>query len=200
MDWRPASQLGPQFAELLGTLQPGDLTQIIQSPAGFHIFKLIGRRIQEVPTVVIDQTQARHILIKINELSSDSDAKLKITKLKERLDKGENFEELAKLYSEDASNSTGGNLGWLSPGDTVPAFEQAMNALTPGQVSEPVKSQFGWHLIQVIERRTQDVSIERRKQAARQAIRTRKSDVVIQEWITQLRDQAYIELRLEDDD
>ena len=200
VDWRPASQLGPQFAELLGTLQPGDLTQIIQSPAGFHIFKLIGRRIQEVPTVVIDQTQARHILIKINELSSDSDAKLKITKLKERLDKGENFEELAKLYSEDASNSTGGNLGWLSPGDTVPAFEQAMNALTPGQVSEPVKSQFGWHLIQVIERRTQDVSIERRKQAARQAIRTRKSDVVIQEWITQLRDQAYIELRLEDDD
>ncbi|MEQ1719936.1 MAG: peptidylprolyl isomerase [Nitrosomonas sp.] len=200
VDWRPASQLGPQFAELLGTLQPGDLTQIIQSPAGFHIFKLIGRRIQEVPTVVIDQTQARHILIKINELASDSDAKLKIIKLKERLDKGENFEELAKLYSEDASNSTGGNLGWLSPGDTVPAFEQAMNALTPGQVSEPVKSQFGWHLIQVIERRTQDVSIERRKQAARQAIRARKSDVVIQEWITQLRDQAYIELRLEDDD
>ena len=200
VDWRPASQLGPQFAELLGTLQPGDLTQIIQSPAGFHIFKLIDRRIQEVPTVVIDQTQARHILIKINELTSDSDAKLKIVKLKERLDKGENFEELAKLYSEDASNSTGGNLGWLSPGDTVPAFEQAMNALTPGQVSEPVKSQFGWHLIQVIERRTQDVSIERRKQAARQAIRARKSDVVIQEWITQLRDQAYIELRLEDDD
>lgn len=200
VDWRPASQLGPQFAELLGTLQPGDLTQIIQSPAGFHIFKLIDRRIQEVPTVVIDQTQARHILVKINEVTSDSDAKLKIVKLKERLDKGENFEELAKLYSEDASNSSGGNLGWLSPGDTVPAFEQAMNALTPDQVSEPVKSQFGWHLIQVIERRTQDVSIERRKQAARQAIRARKSDVVIQEWITQLRDQAYIELRLEDDD
>lgn len=149
---------------------------------------------------MIDQTQARHILVKINEVTSDSDAKLKIVKLKERLDKGENFEELAKLYSEDASNSSGGNLGWLSPGDTVPAFEQAMNALTPDQVSEPVKSQFGWHLIQVIERRTQDVSIERRKQAARQAIRARKSDVVIQEWITQLRDQAYIELRLEDDD
>ncbi len=200
VEWRPASQLGPQFAELLGTLQPGDLTQIIQSPAGFHIFKLIDRRLQEVPTVVIDQTQARHILVKINELTSDSDAKLKIVKLKERLDKGENFEELAKLYSEDASNSTGGNLGWLSPGDTVPAFEQAMNALAPGQVSEPVKSQFGWHLIQVIERRNQDISIERRKQAARQAIRARKSDVVIQEWITQLRDQAYIELRLEDDD
>ncbi|WP_244072701.1 peptidylprolyl isomerase [Nitrosomonas sp. PY1] len=200
VDWRPASQLGPQFVELLGTLQPGDLTQIIQSPAGFHIFKLVDRRTQEVPTVIIDQTQARHILIKINELNSDADAKLKIVKLKERLDKGENFEELAKLYSEDASNNSGGSLGWLSPGDTVPAFEQAMNALAPGQISEPVKSQFGWHLIQVIERRTQDISIERRKQAARQAIRARKSDVVIQEWITQLRDQAYIELRLEDDD
>ena len=167
VEWRPASQLGPQFSELLGTMQPGDLTQIIQSPAGFHIFKLLDRRAMEVPTVIINQTKARHILIKINELTSDSEAKSKIVKLKERLNKGEKFEELAKLYSEE--------------------------------VSEPVKSQFGWHLIQVIERRTQDVSTDRRKQKAREAIRARKSDVVIQEWLRQLRDQAYVELRMDDE-
>ncbi|PXW83474.1 periplasmic chaperone for outer membrane proteins SurA [Nitrosomonas sp. Nm84] len=199
IDWRPIDQMGPKFAELLESLQPGDLTQIVQSPSGFHIFKLLGRRTQEAPTVIIDQTHPRHILIKINELTSENDAKLKINQLKERLDRGENFEELAKLYSEDSSAASGGDLGWLSPGDTVAAFEQAMNALQPGQISEPVQSQFGWHIIQVLERRSQDVSLDRRRQAARQAIRTRKADVVVQEWLRQLRDQAYVELRLDDE-
>lgn len=199
IDWRPITQMGPRFAELLAPLQPGELTPIIQSPSGFHIFKLLGRRAQEVPTVIIDQTHVRHILIKINELTSENDARLKITQLKERLDRGENFEELARLYSEDTSATSGGDLGWLSPGDTVPAFEQAMNKLLSGQVSEPVQSQFGWHLIQVLERRSQDISLDRRRQLARQAIRTRKADVVVEEWLRQLRDQAYVELRLDDD-
>ena len=200
IEWRPISQMGPKFAEMLAPLQPGELTPIVQSPSGFHIFKLLGRRVQEVQTVIIDQTHARHILIKINELTSENEAKLKITQLKERLDRGEQFEELARLYSEDTSAALGGDLGWLSPGDTVAAFEQTMNKLLPGQISEPVQSQFGWHLIQVLERRTQDVSLDRRRQAARQAIRTRKADVVIQEWLRQLRDQAYVEIRLDDDD
>lgn len=200
IDWRPISQMGPKFAEMLAPLQPGDLTPIVQSPSGFHIFKLLGRRVQEVQTVIIDQTHARHILIKINELTSENEAKLKITQIKDRLDRGEQIEELARLYSEDTSAASGGDLGWLSPGDTVPAFEQTMNKLLPGQISEPVQSQFGWHLIQVIERRTQDVSLDRRRQAARQAIRTRKADVVIQEWLRQLRDQAYVEIRLDDDE
>jgi peptidyl-prolyl cis-trans isomerase SurA len=191
--------MGPKFAEMLAPLEPGDLTSVVQSPSGFHIFKLLGRRAQEVPTVIIDQTHARHILIKINELTSENDARLKITQVKERLDRGENFAELAKLYSEDTSAASGGDLGWLSPGDTVPAFEQTMNTLSPGQISEPVQSQFGWHLIQVLERRSQDISLDRRRQTARQAIRTRKSDVVVQEWLRQLRDQAYVELRLDDE-
>ena len=199
IDWRPISQMGPKFAELLEPLQPGELTPIVQSPSGFHIFKLLGRRTQETPTVIIDQTHARHILIKINELTSEGDAKLKITQLKSRLDQGEVFEELARLYSEDTSATSGGDLGWLSPGDTVPAFEQTMNKLLPGQISEPVQSQFGWHVIQVLERRSQDISLDRRRQTARQAIRTRKADVVIQEWLRQLRDQAYVELRLDDE-
>jgi len=200
IEWRPISQMGPKFAEMLAPLQPGELTPIVQSPSGFHIFKLLGRRVQETQTVIIDQTHARHILIKINELTSEHEAKLKITQIKERLERGEQFEELARLYSEDTSASSGGDLGWLSPGDTVAAFEQTMNKLLPGQISEPVQTQFGWHLIQVIERRTQDVSLDRRRQAARQAIRTRKADVVIQEWLRQLRDQAYVEIRLDDDD
>ncbi|TXI17163.1 MAG: molecular chaperone SurA [Nitrosomonas sp.] len=199
LDWRPINQLGPKFAELLAPLQLGELTPIVQSPSGFHIFKLLDRRSQEVPTVIIDQTHARHILIKINELTSENDARLKITQIKNRLDRGEDFAELAKLYSEDSSASSGGDLGWLSPGDTVPAFEQTMNTLLPGQTSEPVQSQFGWHLIQVVERRTQDVSLDRRRQLARQAIRTRKADVVVQEWLRELRDQAYVELRLDDE-
>lgn len=197
IEWRPITQMGPMFAKMLESLNLGDVTPIIQSPNGFHIFKLLGRRAQEVPTVIIDQTHARHILIKINELTSESEAKLRIQKIKERLNNGEDFEELAKLYSEDTSASSGGDLGWLSPGDTVPEFEQTMNALLPGQISDPVRSQFGWHLIQVLERRTQDVSLNRRRQVARNAIQTKKSDVVIQEWLRQLRDQAYIEYRLD---
>ncbi|ALQ51069.1 peptidylprolyl isomerase [Nitrosomonas ureae] len=197
IEWRPISQMGPAFAQILEVLQPGDITSIVQSPNGFHIFKLLGRRAQETPTVIIDQTHARHILIKINELTSENDGKLKILALKDRLDRGESFEEVAKLYSEDASASSGGDLGWLSPGDTVPDFERVMNALLPGEISDPVRSQFGWHLIQVMERRTQDISLDRRRQSARQAIRTRKADVVIQDWLQQLRDQAYIEYRLD---
>jgi peptidyl-prolyl cis-trans isomerase SurA len=197
IEWRPISQMGPAFAQILEALQPGDITSIVQSPNGFHIFKLLGRRAQETPTVIIDQTHARHILIKINELTSENDGKLKILALKDRLDRGESFEEVARLYSEDASASSGGDLGWLSPGDTVPDFERVMNALLPGEISDPVRSQFGWHLIQVMERRTQDISLDRRRQTARQAIRTRKADVVIQDWLQQLRDQAYIEYRLD---
>jgi peptidyl-prolyl cis-trans isomerase SurA len=199
IEWRPITQMGPTFAEMLTPMQPGDLTPVVQSPSGFHIFKLLGRRAQETATVIIDQTNARHILIKINELTSEYDGRQRIDQIKERLDRGESFEETAKLYSEDASASSGGDLGWLSPGDTVPDFERAMNALLPGQISDPVRTQFGWHLIQVLERRSQDISLDRRRQAARQAIRTRKSDVVIQEWLRELRDQAYVEYRLDEE-
>ncbi len=199
IEWRPITQMGPTFAELLKPMQPGDVTPVVQSPSGFHIFKLLGRRAQEMQTVIIDQTRARHILIKINELTSENEGKQKILQIKERLDRGESFEEVAKLYSEDTSASSGGDLGWLSPGDTVPDFERAMNALLPGQISDPVRTQFGWHLIQVLERRSQDISQDRRRQAARQAIRSRKADVVVQEWLRQLRDQAYVEYRLDDE-
>ncbi|MCB1948058.1 peptidylprolyl isomerase [Nitrosomonas sp.] len=198
LDWRPITQMGPTFAQLLSPLEIGEITPVVQSPNGFHIFKLVDRREQENNAVVINQIHARHILIKVNELTSDRDAREEILQLKERIEQGANFAELAKLHSEDGSASSGGDLGWLSPGNTVPPFEKAMNQLLPGQISDPVKTQFGWHLIQVIERREQDVSDEHQRENARLAIRNRKAEVVVQEMLRQLRDQAYVEYRADD--
>lgn len=198
LDWRPASQLTKKFAEILAPMRPGELTDIIQSPNGFHILKLIDRRNQKDAVTMVDQTHARHILVKINELTSENDARRRITDLKERLDNGGKFEELARLHSEDGSASSGGDLGWVSPGDTVPEFEQALNALRDGETSAPVQSPFGWHLIQVMERRSKDMSSERQRQTARQAIRARKGDAAFQEWLQRLRDRAYVEYRLEE--
>ncbi len=198
LDWRPVTQMGPTFAQLLSQIDVGEITPVVQSPSGFHIFKLLDRREQENKAVIIDQTHARHILIKINELTSEDDAREQIVALKTRIDSGENFAEIAKQHSEDGSASSGGDLGWLSPGNTVAPFEQAMDRLLPGQISDPVQTQFGWHLIQVLERRTQDVSDESQRDNARKAIRARKADVVVQEMLRQLRDQAYVEY-LEDD-
>lgn len=198
LDWRPSTQLPTKFAEVLATMQPGELTPVVQSPNGFYIFKLLERRGQKAATVIITQTQARHILVKTNELTSASDARRRVIDLKERLDNGGSFQELAKLHSEDASASSGGSLGWISPGDTVPEFEQALNSLQPGQISEPVQSPFGWHLIQVVERRTLDVSSEQQRKTARQSIHARKADTAFQEWLQRLRDRAYVEYRLEE--
>jgi peptidyl-prolyl cis-trans isomerase SurA len=148
--------------------------------------------------MVVEQTHARHILIKVNELTPEAEAKRRLVALKERIENGADFAELARLNSEDASAAKGGDLGWLSPGDTVPEFERAMMALPVGGLSEPVKSPFGWHLIQVLERRSQDVTDERRKLAARLTLRERKADEAYQEFVRQLRDQAYVEYRLEE--
>ncbi len=198
LDWRPSTQLPAKFAEILATMHPGELTPVIRSQNAFHILKLLDQRGQKTSVVIISQTNSRHILIKISELTSENDAWRRIVELKERLDNGGNFQELAKLHSDDASASAGGNLGWISPGDTVPAFEQAMNALLPGQISGPVQSPFGWHLIQVVERRTQDVSNDRQRQEARRAIHARKADTAFQEWVQRLRDRAYVEYRLDE--
>jgi peptidyl-prolyl cis-trans isomerase SurA len=149
--------------------------------------------------MIVQKTHARHILIKTSEIASEIDAKNRMIQLKERLDHGgANFAELARLHSEDGSASKGGDLGWLSPGETVPEFERAMDALKPGEISVPVKSPFGWHLIQVLERRSEDVSKERQTLMARQEIRARKADEAYENWLRQLRDQAFVEYRLED--
>jgi len=197
LGWRNASMLPALFLDAVRELRPGEVSGILRSPNGFHVLRLNERRGSSMP-VTLRQTRVRHILIKTNELVSENEAQRRLTSLKERLDNNADFAELARLYSEDASNAKGGDLGWISPGDTVPEFERAMDRLSPGQVSDPVHSQFGWHLIQVMERRTTDVSGERQRLEARRALRARKSDEAYQEWLRQLRDKAYIQYRVDE--
>ena len=192
--WRQSGQLPKLFVDALKPLQNGQVAPLIKSSNGFHVLKLIEKRGRDVP-LSVTQTRARHILIKTNEITSESDAKNRLIQLKERLDNGVKFEELARLHSDDGSASKGGDLGWVSPGDTVPEFEKAMAALQPNQTSGPVQTPFGWHIIQVLERRTQDVTQERQKLLARQAIRERKAEEAFQDWVRQTRDAAYVELR-----
>jgi peptidyl-prolyl cis-trans isomerase SurA len=195
--WRDLSRLPTIFVEAVKNLQVGAVSPILRSANGFHILKLNDKRGNQTP-VIVQQTHARHILIKINEVVSENEARNRLNILKERLDNKADFAELARVHSEDASAPRGGDLGWLSPRDTVPEFERAMDALQPGQISEPVRTPFGWHLIQVLERRNEDMSKERLRLSARQALRERKSDEAYQEWVRQLRDRAFIDIRLEE--
>ncbi|WP_265583909.1 peptidylprolyl isomerase [Chitinimonas koreensis] len=198
LGWRTAGRLPPMFLEALDQLGPGQTTSIMRSPAGFHIVKLAEKR-QRDGKEVIRQTHARHILVKVNELTSDTDAKARIQEIRDRLiNGGLKFEEQAKLHSEDGSAQKGGDLDWISPGDTVPEFEQAMNGLNPGDLSEPVRTPFGWHLIQVIERRDQDVTRERERVRVRMELRDRKADDQYEDWVRQQRDTAFVEIRLEE--
>jgi peptidyl-prolyl cis-trans isomerase SurA len=197
MGWRPGDRLPTIFHEALKSMKPGDVSAVLRSANGFHILKLNDRRGGPAPSSV-QQTHVRHILLKTNELVSENEVRNRLRILKERLENKADFAELARVHSEDASASRGGDLGWILPGDTVPEFERTMNSLQPGQISDPVQTPFGWHLIQVVERGSQDVSKERRRLLARQTLRARKSDEAYQEWVRQLRDRAYVEVRLDD--
>lgn len=198
MGWRDANRLPTLFLNAVKGLRVGELTEILRSPAGFHVLKLNDKR-GKAAKVIVQQTRARHILVRTNELISETDARNRLIGLKERLvHGGADFAQLARLHSQDGSASQGGDLGWISPGDTVPDFERTMNALAPKQVSDPVKTEFGWHLIQVLDRRDEDMSNERRRISARQTLRARKSDEAYQEWVRQLRDRAYVEYRLDE--
>ena len=197
MGWREFVQLPTIFADAVKSLKPGEVTAVLRSAAGFHIIRVNDRR-GHVGEAMVTQTRARHILIKTSELVSETDARDRIVKLLDRIENKADFAEIARLQSEDASATRGGDLGWLSPGDTVPEFEKAMDALKPGQVSPPVRSPFGWHLIQVIERRSQDMSQQQQRLRARQALREQKSEEAFLEWSRQLRDSAFVDIRLEE--
>jgi len=197
MGWRPAARLPSIFLEAAKGLKVGQSSDVLRSPAGFHILLLVDKRGSDTP-VMVTQTHARHILVRLNEVVSENDAKNRLSDLKDRIEHGTDFGELARLHSDDGSAAKGGDLGWITPGDVVPEFEQAMNALKQGQISDPFKSPFGWHIVQVLERREQDMSKDRQKLAARQAIRQRKSDDQWQEWVRQQRDKTYVEYHLDD--
>ena len=198
MGWRAEDRLPELFAGALKGMRPGDVSPVLRSPGGFHVVKLIDRR-GAGPGAVVEQSHVRHILVRTNEVVSEADARRRLNDLRERIvTGGANFAELARLHSEDGSASRGGDLDWVLPGDTVPDFERVMNGLKPGEVSQPVKTPFGWHLIQVIERRAAGLTPERQRMQARQALKERKADETYQEWLRQLRDRTYVEIRLED--
>ena len=197
LGWRAGARLPTVFADQVRKMDPGEISPVLRSAAGFHIVKLIEKRSHDDATVV-DQTHARHILVRVNEIVSEAEAKAKIDRIKDRLDNGGKFDELAKLNSEDTTAVKGGDLGWINPGDTVPEFDEAMNKLALNETSAPVRTPFGWHLIQVLERRKQDVTADKERTRAQIAIRQRKSDEAFQDWVRQVRDRAYVEVRLDD--
>ena len=197
MGWRDAARLPTLFVEGVKGMQPGTVSSLLRSANGFHILRLNDRRGSTAP-VIVSQTRARHILIRTNDLVPEGEARRRLVSIRERLENNADFAQLARQYSEDPSNAKGGELGWLSPGDTVPEFERAMNALKPGELSGPVHTPFGWHLIQVLERRNEDMSREHVRVEARRALHARKSDEAYQEWVRQQRDLAHIEYRLDD--
>jgi peptidyl-prolyl cis-trans isomerase SurA len=197
LGWKNGSQIPALFFEALKPLKAGEVSGVLRSPNGFHILKVTNRRGGTSP-LVVGQTHVRHILIKFSEVVSEKDAMTRMISIKERLDNGEKFEDLARQYSDDGSAKSGGDLGWVNPGDTVPEFEKTMNALAPGEISNIIKTQFGLHILQVIDRRNQDMSKEAARIKARQEIRARKSDEAFQDWVRELRDRAFVELRLED--
>jgi peptidyl-prolyl cis-trans isomerase SurA len=196
LGWRQGDRIPPLFLTELQTLQPGQNTSVLRSPSGFHILKLVEKRNGSAP-VVITQTHARHILIKTSEIVTEAEAQKRILEIKQRLDGGAAFAEQAKRYSQDGSAQQGGDLDWLSPGQTVPEFEEAINKLKIGETGM-VQTQFGWHLIQVLERRSTDVSEQQKRQQARVSIGSFKSEELYQDWLRQLRDRAFVEYRLDD--
>src|ERR1041385_7000894 len=171
-----------------------------RSAAGFHLVKLNERRDASGSSAPVTQTRARHILVRTSEVVSENEARRRLNDMRERIVNGTaDFAELAKANSDDTGSAArGGELDWIYPGDTVPDFERALQELKPGEISQPVKTPFGYHLIQVLERRSSDVSQERRRLEARKVLRERKSEDAYQDWLRQLRDQAYVELRLEE--
>jgi peptidyl-prolyl cis-trans isomerase SurA len=196
LGWREAARLPALFLDAVKSMRIGDVSPILRSANGFHVLRLVD--VRGTAKVIVEQVRARHILIKTSEILSESEARARVLGLRERIENGADFAELARLHSQDGSASKGGDLGWISPGDTVPDFERTMLQLKIGELSPPVKTEFGWHLIQVQERRTEDMSKERQRLTARQALRNRKSDEAYEDFVRQLRDKAYVELRLEE--
>ncbi len=196
LGWRKAGQVPTLFAEFVADMQKGDVSDVIRSSSGFHIIKLLDVRSTEQH--VVTQTNARHILIRVDELVSDEDANNRLKQLLVRVRGGDDFADLARGHSNDSvSAADGGSLGWISPGDLVPEFEFAMNSLAPGQVSGPFKTQFGHHIVQVLERREHDSTEDVKRAKARDAIRKRKMEEAHQNWLREMRDDAYVEYRVE---
>ena len=195
LGWRTSAELPSLFAEVVSGLTVGEVAQPVRSGAGFHILKLTEKRGNTVK--FLDQTLARHILVQPSEIRTENQAEILINDIFKRLKEGEDFKQLARQFSEDpGSKMDGGELGWSNPGDYDPAFEMTLNATEIGQLSEPIKSSFGWHIIEVMDRRNEDVSQEEQKNRAYQIIFKRKFDQELQSTLIELRAEAYVDIKL----
>ncbi len=195
LGWRKVSQLPTLFVDVVPELAVGEVSNLLRSSSGFHIIKLLERRGGEQQ--VITQTHARHILIRTDDLTSDQDAELQLNQLRQRIMQGDKFTELAQSHSDDKISALkGGDLGWVNPGQMIPLFEEVMNSLERGEISRPFKSPFGWHIVQVLGRRQQNMTEESNRNRARMAILQRKIEEERESWLRQLRDEAYVDYRL----
>jgi peptidyl-prolyl cis-trans isomerase SurA len=196
LGWRRLGQL-PQFiGDLVATMSPGDVSEPVRTPTGFHIVRLDDTRGGEGGPVMVEQLHARHILLRPNEVQDDATTRQRLSAIRDRIIAGEDFGALASVTSEDpGSASRGGDLGWTSPGTFDPAFEEALAGLEQDEISEPFRTQFGWHIVQLLGRRTHDQSDELRRQRVLTALRESKVDEETELWLRRLRDEAYVEIR-----
>lgn len=194
LGWRSINQVPTLFVDEVGDLKEGDVSDPIRSPSGFHVLKMLELKGGDQQHIVT-KTHVHHILIKTNELIDDDEAKKRLNNLKRRIADGDSFDALARAHSDDKGSAlNGGSLDWVAPGALVPEFEEAMNALAIDEISKPVQTQFGWHLIQVLGRKQQDDSEDYKKEQVREAIRKRKIEEETELWLRRLRDEAYVEV------
>ncbi|CAH2798743.1 MAG: Periplasmic chaperone and peptidyl-prolyl cis-trans isomerase of outer membrane proteins SurA (EC [uncultured Paraburkholderia sp.] len=199
MGYAAPSKLPPEFVKAASALRPGEVNpEVIRTNDGFEVVRLVDRRAgqgtsADAPKLV--QTHVRHILLRVGDGMSEPQARQKLLEIRKEIQAGGDFAKFAHTYSQDGSSSQGGDLGWISPGETVPEFERAMNTLQDGQISDPVRSEYGYHLIQVLERREAQGSIAQQMDLARQAIGQRKAEQAYADWLRELRDTAYVEVK-----
>jgi peptidyl-prolyl cis-trans isomerase SurA len=194
--WRKTAQMPTLFADIVPEMKVGEYSDLIRSASGFHIVKLQDKR-SDVQRHIIEQTLARHILIRPNELRSNAEVEQRLKQLRARIINGEDFAILARSHSDDkASAADGGSLGWVSPGLMVQRFEQQMNQLKPGEISQPFQTRYGWHIVQVMSRRKYDNTEEYQRLQARNNISQRKTEEAVENWLRRLRSEAYVEYRI----
>jgi peptidyl-prolyl cis-trans isomerase SurA len=193
LGWRSKSDVPTLFVDVVGKLKEGDVSEPIRSPSGFHILKLL--EVKGVGSHSVTKSKVRHILIKTNEIVDDAEAQRRLLALKERIKDGDDFSALARAHSDDKGSALkGGLLDWVGPDDLVKPFQEAMDKLAINEVSEPVQTQFGWHLIQVLERESKDNTSEYQKNQIRDIIRKRKIEEETELWLRRLRDESYVEI------
>ncbi|MBD9363643.1 peptidylprolyl isomerase [Methylomonas fluvii] len=196
LGWRSIGQIPSLFTDVVTTMNQGDVSEAIRSPSGFHIIKML--ETEGAGQHIVTKTKVRHILIKTNELVDDAEAQKRLIALRERINDGDDFANLARAHSDDKGSAiNGGSLDWVGPGALVPPFEEAMNKLAINEISQPVQTQFGWHMIQVLGRENQDNSEQFKKDKIREEIRKRKIEEETELWLRRLRDEAFVEIDLD---